>query len=175
MTLLRRAGRITAAAAVIVVAGLAVYAAGRSLRTGITPAGRDAVGHARSSTDADPRGAFSQEQAEALIGEIAAHRARLARLVLSIQQAKTALLQINAQLAHRPGTAAMVTAPDVVPLRMQAAANADRPRVPLVQARAALIVRIRALDDERADTLTALAGLVRDLDRAKRRLAEHQW
>jgi hypothetical protein len=45
----------------------------------------------------------------------------------------------------------------------------------LVQARAALIVRIRALDDERADTLTALAGLVRDLDRAKRRLAEHQW
>jgi hypothetical protein len=173
MMLLPRAGRITAAAAVIVVAVLAVYAAGRSSRTGIAVAGRDAVGHARSHPAADAQETFSQARVETLIGEIAAHRARLARLVLSIQQAKTALLQINAQLAHRPGTVAMVTSPDAVPLRRQAAGDADRPRIPLVQARAALLVRIRALDDERAETLTALTDLVRELDRVKRRLSGH--
>ena len=109
-------------------------------------------------------------QTDILIGSISAQRARLVDLVISIQQAKTALLQVNAQLAHRPWTSATVRSPEVVSMRAPMGADLDRRNLPLVQARAALIVRIRSLDDERAKTVTALAELRRELNQARRRI-----
>jgi hypothetical protein len=155
MLRLHRAHWTTAAAIAIFAAAVAIFAP-------------NLAGYGADHTS--PAGAGGAGQTDILIGTVSAQRARLADLVISIQQSKTALLQVKAQLAQRPWTSATVRSPEAVSMRAPTGADPDRRNLSLVQARAALIVRIRSLDDERAKTVTALAELRRELNQAKRRM-----
>jgi len=141
---------------------------------------------------ATSRLALLQTQVSALTSQISSYRARLVDLVISIERTKTELAQTDTELAHQPRTLALTKSIDSDPVMLQAARERGQQELrqwsavslrteelnpvylSLAGAQTTLVVRLRALETERAQVVAALTSLNQELDQARRELATEQ-